>query len=555
MSLALYRKYRPQGWADVVGQDHVVQTLRNAVTSGRVGHAYLFAGPRGTGKTTVARILAKAINCTAERPEERPCNQCTHCLAVTQNRYLDLIEMDAASNTGVDDVRDLRDKINFAPGEGAFKVYIIDEVHMLSTQAFNALLKTLEEPPPHAIFILATTEIQKIPATVLSRCQRHEFRRVPVDLILASLRQISKSEGFQAEDDALRVIARQATGSLRDAESLLDQLASVGSVITLDLAQKVLGTATSQAVLDMVAGVREAKAAVALETLHRTLDSGVDPRTLARQLVEYLRGLLLIQMGNPDEVDATGEVRQQMDFDAVAISSARVLRMMRGFNAAAAETRGGWQPSLALELAVAEALQGESAPGPRETPPFGGPPALTPQSGTSRPPQRPPEPKSSPSAHAEPRLSTAAASPVREKQADYQPGDTSSGIAGVPGTGELGELPKVDLGRILAAWKDVRAALKPSSPSVEALLNSSKPVDVRGDELLLGFQSETVRNLMDKPENLEVARKALSEVLGFAMRIKCVVVNARGKLPPNVSPDGMVAAALNQGGEIVDVQE
>ncbi|MDL1926482.1 DNA polymerase III subunit gamma/tau, partial [Anaerolineae bacterium AMX1] len=243
MSQALYRKYRPQGWAEVVGQQHIVQTLRNAI----------FAGPRGTGKTTLARLLAKAVNCLNDDKTQRPCNECDYCRAVNENRFLDLIEIDAASNTSVDDVRDLRDKINFAPTQGKFKIYIIDEVHMLSTAAFNALLKTLEEPPPHAIFVLATTEIHKIPATVLSRCQRHEFRRVPVDEIVGQLKAIAAAEKIQADGDALTLIARQSAGGMRDAISLLDQLSSTGERITLDLAQTVLGTATSQTVLDLVA--------------------------------------------------------------------------------------------------------------------------------------------------------------------------------------------------------------------------------------------------------------------------------------------------------------
>ena len=180
MTQALYRKWRPRKWDEVISQEHVIKTLRNAIQSGKVGHAYLFSGPRGTGKTTTARLLAKAVNCLAEDTANRPCDECANCTAVNDGRFMDLIEIDAASNTSVDDVRDLRDKINFSPSVGKYKVYIIDEVHMLSTAAFNALLKTLEEPPAHAIFILATTEVHKIPATVLSRCQRHEFRRIPV---------------------------------------------------------------------------------------------------------------------------------------------------------------------------------------------------------------------------------------------------------------------------------------------------------------------------------------------------------------------------------------
>lgn len=557
MSQALYRKYRPKGWAEVIGQEHVVQTLQHAIASERVGHAYLFAGPRGTGKTTLARILAKAVNCTADDPRVRPCNACNHCKAVNENRFLDLIEMDAASNTGVEDVRELRDKINFSPSEGQYKIYIIDEVHMLSTQAFNALLKTLEEPPPHAIFILATTEIQKIPATVLSRCQRHEFRRVPLELLVANLQRIVQAESLQADEDALRLIARQATGSVRDAQSLLDQLASVGSPITLELAQQVLGTATSQAVLDLMAAIKDGKTAAGLEVLQRTLDSGVDPRTLARQLVEYLRGLLMIQMGNGDRVEVTREVRERMASDAVSLASQRVLRMMKGFNGAAVDTRGGWQPSLSLELALAEAFEAQIAPD-RESASSGGggaPADRALSAGGSEDrfklPNRPSEPG-------------ARANAIRAGEVLYQTAAGNTPIeADVPNreaprkdaAPRLPEGPSSDLAQILNAWKDVKAAIKPAHPSIEALLNSCKPVDVRGDLLLLGFQSETVRALMDKPENMEVTRVALAEVLGSQMKIKCVVVNARGKLPPNVSEDGMVATALNQGGEIVDVQE
>ena len=199
MSEALYRKWRPKLWDEVVGQDHIVQTIRNAIKSDRIGHAYLFSGPRGTGKTTTARLLAKAANCLNSDLNNRPCNECDFCKSVNNNRFMDLIEIDAASNTSVDDVRDLREKINFSPTQGRFKVYIIDEVHMLSTAAFNALLKTLEEPPAHAIFILATTEVHKIPATVLSRCQRHEFRRIPVNTIVSLLKGIVKNEKIKID--------------------------------------------------------------------------------------------------------------------------------------------------------------------------------------------------------------------------------------------------------------------------------------------------------------------------------------------------------------------
>src|SRR6266540_932274 len=368
MTQALYRKWRPRQWDAVIGQEHVVTTLKNAIAADRVAHAYLFAGSRGTGKTTLARLLAKAVNCLNPDPAKRPDNECLNCKAVNDNRFMDLIEIDAASNTSVDDVRDLRDKINFSPSQGKYKIYIIDEVHMLSTAAFNALLKTLEEPPPHAIFVLATTEIHKIPATVLSRCQRHEFRRVPVGEIVTNLKMIVKVENLQADEDALVQIARQSAGGMRDAQSLLDQLSSTGDKITLALAQTVLGTATSQTVLDVLSSVMEHDPARGLESIHKALDAGADPRSLARQIVEYLRGLMLIQMGNANQVEATTDVRKQMQAHARSFSTSDVLRMMKAFNTAATDLRGGWQPSLSLELALAEVLDA-----PNEVTPLLGP--------------------------------------------------------------------------------------------------------------------------------------------------------------------------------------
>ena len=529
MSQALYRKYRPKGWAEVIGQEHIVQTLKNAIISDRVGHAYLFAGPRGTGKTTLARLLAKAVNCLAEDPNERPCNQCEHCVAVNENRFLDLIEIDAASNTSVDDVRDLRDKINFIPSQGKYKIYIIDEVHMLSTAAFNALLKTLEEPPPHAIFVLATTEIHKIPATVLSRCQRHEFRRVPVDEMVKQLKMIAKAEKIQADDEALSVIARQAGGGLRDAISLLDQLASTGTRITLALTQTVLGTATSQTVLDIVTALADRQSAAGLEAIERALDSGADPRSLARQVVDYLRGLMLIQLGNGDQVETTKDIKEQMDVHARSFSTPDVLRMMRAFNSAAVEARGGWQPSLSLELALAESLELSSEIAASTSDASGGSRHDS-NAGTAKP------------VNASKARQTGKEEPVMGGAKSVEDGESTKAAV-------------INLTEIAKDWKDVRAVIKPAHPAVEALLNSCKPMDVRGDELILGFQSDTVRALMDKPENLEVTAKAIADVLGISLTIKCVVTNAKGKLPPNVSQDGMVAAALNHGGEIVDVQD
>ena len=527
MTQALYNKWRPQKWDDVVGQQHVVQTLRNAVIGNRVAHAYLFAGPRGTGKTTAARLLAKAVNCQNPDPATRPCNECSACKAVNEGRYLDLIEIDAASNTSVEDVRDLRDKINFTPNQGQYKVYIIDEVHMLSTAAFNALLKTLEEPPPHAIFILATTEMHKIPATVLSRCQRHEFRRVPVDDIVAQLKRIAESEKLTAEAEALMLIARQSAGGMRDAISLLDQMASTGRKITLDLTQIVLGTATSQTVLALVKALQERDPAAGMNAIHTSLDSGTDPRLLARQVVDYLRAILLIQMGNISQVDLAADTRAQAEKHARAFSHADVLRMIKSFNAAATDLRGGWQPSLPLELALAETME-------------------IPESNQSAPTHTPPVKESLP----EPKTESEAkvekkADKVLFQQAAEEPVSKSAPVSKL----------NISLEQIIKAWKQVCAVIKPQSSSLTALLNSCRLLEIKENVLLLGFQSELLRSKADTPEQIKIIRKAISEVLHIDLAVRCVVSNAKQSTPPDVKADGMVAAALKHGGEIVDVQE
>ncbi len=507
MSQALYRKWRPAQWDEVIGQQHVVQTLRNAVAADRVAHAYLFAGPRGTGKTTLARLVAKAVNCTAADPKARPCGECENCKGVSNGAFLDLIEIDAASNTSVEDVRSLRDKINFSPNKGRYKVYIVDEVHMLSTAAFNALLKTLEEPPPHAIFILATTEVHKIPATVLSRCQRHEFRRIPVSEIVGHLQTLAKGEGLKVEPEALALVARQSAGGMRDAISLLDQLASAGDTITLALAEQVLGTATTQAVLDIVEALASGDSAGGLDHIHAALDGGSDPRQFARQVVDYLRGVLLVRVGNASQVDTTAETRAQMAKHAAAFEPADLLRILRAFNAAATD-RAAWQPALGLELAFVEALQSPSAEAPAASPTPAAPAAHK---------------ASAPAAAKKPAAAVKAANPASEMDRQQ--------------------------------WRQIINGIKAANPQTAGLLNSCTAVLV-GGTLHLGFASQTLKDMIDRGDQHAAVAAAAQQILGSPVKIETHVSGGAGELPPDVDPASIAGTGVRLlGAEIVDIND
>ena len=366
MAQALYRKWRSQTFEEVVGQEHVTQTLRNALRDGRIAHAYLFSGPRGTGKTSTARILAKAVNCTA--PEgERPCNECHTCIAINEGRMIDLIEIDAACNNSVDDIRELRDKVGFSPSEGLFKIYIIDEVHMLSTSAFNALLKTLEEPPPHARFVLATTEPHKIPATVLSRCQRFDFRRIPVPEIAAHLRHIADVEGFGVEDDALAAIGRSAQGCMRDAVSLLDQMRSFGTEsVTLDQVQQVLGAVSAESVAALVDALAAKDVAAGLGLIQELLTNGASLTEFCQQVVEYLRGVMVVQMTGDAGLlsDLPADMVRRMQEQAKQLPGPTTLFAIKRFSEAIPDLKGGYQPQLPMELALIESIQGPAVMAP-----------------------------------------------------------------------------------------------------------------------------------------------------------------------------------------------
>jgi DNA polymerase-3 subunit gamma/tau len=516
---ALYRKWRPQTLDELVGQEHVVRTLRNALTSGRIHHAYLFTGPRGTGKTTTARLLAKAVNCLA--PEgERPCNECPICQAVNEGRLLDLIEIDAASNTGVDDVRELRERVGFRPNEARYKVYVIDEVHMLSNAAFNALLKTLEEPPPHAIFVLATTEPHKIPATVLSRCQRFDFRRIPVSKIVARLEWLTEQEHIQADREALTLIARQATGSMRDAESLLDQLASYEeSGITAMVVHATLGTGVVEAVDQVIDALSQGDVAQGLTVINTAVDEGADPRQFARQIVDHLRTLLLLRLESDIVLlYVSDEMRPRLEEQAATFSPRTLAQAVRLFNQAAAEAKGGWQPQLPLEMALIEAMlpsRQESTPRERSVPSAPRtPPSPRPVTSSPTPSSSPParsRPSSSPQSRTQPEV-------VKESEVAYR--DVA------PGDGSL--TPET----LRSRWPELLNALRPRNLALEALMRSCEPLAVEGDVIVLGFAHKFHRGKVDEEHNRRIIEQALSDLMGQRCRVQCVLAPPEREVAP-----------------------
>ena len=352
------RKYRPQTFDDLVGQAHVSRTLKNAVAQNRLAHAYLFVGPRGIGKTSTARILAKSLNCV-KGPTVTPCGKCDNCLEIAAGNSLDVIEIDGASNRGIDDVRELRDNVRYAPAKGRYKIYIIDEVHMLTKEAFNALLKTLEEPPPHVKFIFATTEPDKVLATILSRCQRFDLHRIPANLIAQHLQFIAGKEKITLEPAAAYAIARGAEGGLRDAESMLDQLvAFCGEKISENDVLNVFGFTSEQTVVDLMRHILRAETPEAIDLLHQQSESGKDMMRLMSDLIAYLRDLLVFK-AKPEALkeDVDPDVQKSLAAHAELISTDRLLELIDQF--AATEGRMKWAPNkkLHFEVAIIKAIQ------------------------------------------------------------------------------------------------------------------------------------------------------------------------------------------------------
>ncbi|RRR75888.1 MAG: DNA polymerase III subunit gamma/tau [Candidatus Viridilinea halotolerans] len=603
-SQSLYRKWRSQTFAELVGQEHVVQTLRNAIVEERVAHAYLFTGPRGVGKTSMARLLAKAVNCLASDPTQRPCGQCTACTSIAEGRAVDVIEMDAASNTSVDDARELIERVQFRPAELRSKVYVIDETHMLSTAAFNALLKTLEEPPDHAIFILATTEVHKVPATILSRCQRFTFTRHGVASTASHLRRIAEAEGLTLAEGAPEAIARSATGSMRDALSVLEQLASFTSgAITLEQVHSLLGMTAAAEVFALIEALLADDAAAALHAVGGVADQGADVRQFTRDLVERLRSLLLLMAaGEQARAELGADEQEILASWATRAEVPRLLHWIKLFSGLDYQLRTSPYGHLPLELAVVEALvtelpiartesreprtgnrepragsrgQGTENREPRTA-------SVPPRVAPVPPPPSPPrvESREQRTENREPRteerVSSAESAPPSPRTEGLAETTAPPPVVTPPATGSTPSLPlpppppppplpshspelaaaaNADfsaLELVEAHWEEIKRDVRPRSPSVQALLHGARPFDVEGNTVILLATSPFHKDNIEKLPNRQIIEQVLKRYLGGNYAVRCTIEartdarerDLRGQIR-EARQDELVRAAMN----------
>jgi DNA polymerase-3 subunit gamma/tau len=533
---ALYNRWRGQTFADVLGQEHITTTLQNQIRAGRIGHAYLFTGLRGTGKTSTARIMAKAVNCVGQT-DTPPCNQCPICRSLTAGRSLDLIEIDAASNRGIDEIRDLRERVNFSPSECRYKVYVIDEVHMLTNEAFNALLKTLEEPPPHVIFILCTTEPHRLPDTVLSRCQRFDFRRGSVAVLLQKLARICAEEQIAIAPEALDFVARRATGSFRDAESLLDQLSAYGAhEISLDQVQRVLGAVPYALVAQVAWGLLRGQVAEGLRAISTALDSGAEPQQFLSEILDYLRTVMLAKIGSSDDLitlsdEALSDLRRELERETVPLPT--VVRAIRLFNDAGVGLRTAARPHIPLELALVEATL--AAPATSEAAPVAARPPVAerPVAPTKAPPTV--DTVAAPIAPPAAATGQAAPPPARQSVQSAAPPAEPPAPAATPATASAGPLT---LEWVKGNWRQMLVRIRPLSPQVQALLNSTEPLEVRGDTITLGCPFAFHRDRLSEDRNRDLVEQVLAQVLGQPCHVQCTVQSAPKDAGPATTRQG-----------------
>lgn len=546
--LALYRKWRPQTFGEIIGQEHIIRTLKNAVESGRTGHAYLFCGTRGTGKTTTAKVLAKALNCP-EREGPEPCNSCESCKNITDGLSVDVIEIDAASNRGIDEIRDLREKIKFAPAMAKFRVYIIDEVHMLTNEAFNALLKTLEEPPRHAVLILATTEPHKVPLTILSRCQRFDFRRIEPADIIVRLSEVAAGAGLEVEEEALRLIARAAQGGLRDALSILDQGAAFGEMkVTAADVHNILGTVRIDALSRMAGCLADGETGPALSLVADLTFEGKDLRFFAREMAGYLRALLLEKIVPGSSAREAWGDPAAMTAQAAVFSMEGLLRAVEFMAGTEQDMKWSSQPGIVLELALVKAcragiITGESSLSARleavEEKLRSEIPAVTPGRTVSMPEASPGGNKPVADTSSAKIINTSA-QPIR---AETAAGTGEAAGETDPGTREA----VITLERVKESWREMMNIMRRERLPFYHNYSKAQPLAVKGNSLVVGFPAgeDLARDMADRPDQKKYLEGLLSRFLKGEWQIS--FKSYRGKIEP---PE----KKLDTGDNVLDVK-